>query len=631
MQIRLCCAAIILIGVQLPHAGAGVEKLAEPCRAFNVLSARVVKDPAGRESFVLGNMNEVSGLELIFIDLTSGEGKTYRAPAGAGAWAMLEAPENRLILGTFYDGKFIVFDLAKRTFAKAISFPGEEYIWNLARGSDGRIYGGTYPGAKLGALDLQTYAVEDLGAPVKPNLYLRNVTELPEGRVLCSFMSERSIEKIYDPKKKAWQDVPENFVGVKTGILFDGKFIAGSKAYDAELKESALPFPKPPDETAWSIDVLATTPRMAVIHQGDTIWTFKSGDSALKKVWSGSLHGGGVRAGQESGELVGVRGKDYFVLSEGQKELQLKPMPSDGSPRKPLFLKYDGAGKLWGGPTFGQTLFWLDVKSRKFENTAQICDHGGEVYSVAFKGGKVYAIAYAGGDIVEYDPKQPWDELSNKNPRVIAEVASKGYIRPEGGVVVGPDGKLYSGWLAKYGTYGGAVAITDPTDGKTELIENPLGNQGVSGVAVDQEHISVGTTLAGNGLPAQKGAATFGMIDRKSREVVWKKQMPAGVGPIVVDAASHLIALKVGAALKAFDPEKKTIEDLSAGLTSNIAGRGDGKIYFGVGKKLMEQALSDRKAREVGEIPGTIEEVDVGAQGEVLVGSGVGIWRIAIE
>src|SRR5689334_19089574 len=105
MAMRICCAILMAVGL----ARAGVEKLGEPCRAFNVLSARVVRDASGGEFFVLGNMNEVTGLELIFIDLKSGEGKTYRAPAGAGAWAMMEAPENRLVLGTFYDGKFIVF------------------------------------------------------------------------------------------------------------------------------------------------------------------------------------------------------------------------------------------------------------------------------------------------------------------------------------------------------------------------------------------------------------------------------------------------------------------------------------------------------------------------------------------
>jgi hypothetical protein len=53
-----------------------------------------------------------------------------------------------------------------------VRFAKEEYLWNTAMGGDGRIYTGTYPGGRLGALDLTTYTVEDCGAPAAPNLYL---------------------------------------------------------------------------------------------------------------------------------------------------------------------------------------------------------------------------------------------------------------------------------------------------------------------------------------------------------------------------------------------------------------------------------------------------------------------------
>src|SRR5439155_11442319 len=152
-------------------------------------------------------------------------------------------------------------------------------------------------------------------------------------------------------------------------------------------------------------------------------------------------------------------------------------------------------GRLWGGPTFGQTLFWLDTSTKEFFNTPVVCNAGGEVYDVTFLDGKVYAVAYSGGDIIEYNPDQPWDQLSNKNPRTIAHLADRGYIRPVAGVVVGPSQKkLYSGWMAKYGTYGGAIAVTDPADGKTELIENPLGQQAIAGLAVDDTQLYVGTS-----------------------------------------------------------------------------------------------------------------------------------------
>src|SRR5437867_6922625 len=138
-----------------------LELLGQPCRAFNVLAGRAVVDPSGKEWLVLTNMNENSGAELIFIDFKNDKGRTFRAPAGAGSWALDEVPGKRLVVGTYYDGAWMVFDLASMKFVKTVHVPGEQYIWNNALGGDGRLYGGTYPGGKLAALDLTSYAVED--------------------------------------------------------------------------------------------------------------------------------------------------------------------------------------------------------------------------------------------------------------------------------------------------------------------------------------------------------------------------------------------------------------------------------------------------------------------------------------
>jgi len=137
---------VCLLLVAAVHAAPQVELIGQPCRAKNVLAARYVIAPDGKEWFVLTNMNETAGMELIFIDFRSNTGRAIRAPAGAGSWALLQVPGNRLIVGTFYDGVFMVFDLQRMEFVKVADFPGESYIWNLALGGDGRVYGGTYPG-----------------------------------------------------------------------------------------------------------------------------------------------------------------------------------------------------------------------------------------------------------------------------------------------------------------------------------------------------------------------------------------------------------------------------------------------------------------------------------------------------
>src|SRR5262245_21997126 len=111
----------------------GVRFLGQPCRARNVHAGVVVED-AGREWFGITNTNENANVELVFIDAKADKGEVYRAPAGAGAWALQKLPGNRLALGTYYDGMFMVFDVAKRAWVKTVKFPGEDYIWTFAIG-----------------------------------------------------------------------------------------------------------------------------------------------------------------------------------------------------------------------------------------------------------------------------------------------------------------------------------------------------------------------------------------------------------------------------------------------------------------------------------------------------------------
>src|SRR5437762_3344756 len=110
---RALCLAIVAVWVSggwLAGASAGrVELLGQPCRAFQVLAGRVIIDTGGREQLVLTNMNEITGAELIFIDIAASTGKTYRAPAGQGAWALNPISANRLAGGTFYDGASMIF------------------------------------------------------------------------------------------------------------------------------------------------------------------------------------------------------------------------------------------------------------------------------------------------------------------------------------------------------------------------------------------------------------------------------------------------------------------------------------------------------------------------------------------
>jgi len=624
----------ILLATAAAHAQTQVELLGQPCRAKNVLAARYVVDPSGREWFVLTNMNETAGMELIFIDFRLNTGRAIRAPAGAGSWALLTVPGHRLIVGTFYDGKFMVFDLQKMEFTHTADFPGESYIWNLAVGSDGRVYGGTYGGGKLGALDLNSYTVQDCGAPAPPNMYLRHVSALPDGRILCNFGMEKPTNLIYDPAIGKFEPAPPTLQGVSRGVTWNGYFLAGAQVLDGKsLQPVSPPFPAP-EAGSWAVDVHLTDNETLFLRQGNAIYRYRPSATKPEKIAEVDLRGGAIYAATPRGELLGVRGQDYFVIQPGDSTVNLKPIPVEPAPRPTFFLRLDEKNRLWGGPSFGQTLFWMDAQTGKTVNTGTVCNSGGEVYDVTFHDGKVYAVAYAGGDIIRYDPEAAWDQWNNVNPRVIASVGERGYIRPTAGVVLSPDGMVCSGWMAKYGVYGGAIALTDPATGKTDLIENPLGEQAVEGLAVDAKFLYVGTSLGANGLPNKVGEwARFGIIDRSTKEVVLRHEFEgaSSVRSFWLDADTGRLAMAVAGRLHLFDTRSRTFVPVptdALGVGSRIAGLGDGKAYYGSGRAVIRVDMRTGKAEQVAELPANVSNVAVATDGTLYASCGADVYRI---
>lgn len=599
---------------------ADVELVGQPCRAKQILGTLMVTDRHdGRERLVLLNDNETAHCQILYIDFEKDTGEVFTAPAGAGSWTGIEVPGDRLVIGTFYDGCFMVFDLKTKTFAKVAKFPGEEYIWNQVLGADGRVYGGTYPGGKLGALNLDTYTVEDLGNPAAPNQYLRNVSRTPWGQLVANFGMSHSTTKIYDIKSKAWQDVPglkaEQQFGI--GVTWNGYFIVNDprvsrvQAFkDASLVPlPELPFPVPPG-APFSVNTVLSDEKTLYLLQANAVFRFRADDRdrKLTKMADIRLNGGHYVAVAKDGSLLGLRGQSYFVVKPGDKAIKLRPIPVESTGRPSLFLEGDANGRIWGGPHFGQTVYYYDIKTGKTVNTECVCDSGGEVYDVAFRKGRVYTASYAGGDITEYDPTQPWDQWNHKNPKPVARV-SPAFIRPTGGIRTGPDGKLYAGWSAKYGVYGGAISVTDIDAGKTTLIENPLGAQGIQSFDVDRKNVYVGTNLGASGLPNQPGQAKFGMVDLATRKTVFQKSFDSGaVSHVTVEPKTSLVTFTVKSTLYLFDPKtsavtEKPIADLPKITAGSILPLGDGTLITACGKQIVRIDLAARSFKVIVESP----------------------------
>lgn len=640
---------------------ADIEKLGQPCRARQILGSAMVTDRQdGRERLILLNDNEAAHCELLYIDFEKNTAESYFAPAGAGSWCGIEVPGDFLVVGTFYDGALMGFDLRAKKFTKVVRVPGESYIWNLVLGGDGRVYGGTYPRGKLFALDLQSWTVDDCKAPAAPNQYCRYVSATPWGEIVAGFGMGRPTTGIYDPKTRSWRQLPELAEGqrgdghsarlagetpaprsakgsFRFGVCWNGLFVAydprtGSiEAFSDRSFQPARPSPLPPLE-GFALESQLCTPSRLFVRKGNTLYECIKSDLGpeLKKLAHATAPGCHFMGVAKDGTVVGTRGQAYFVLRGDKLELRL--IAIEPQPRPTLFLQADPAGRLWGGPHFGQTLFHYNIRTGESINTDVICDSGGEVYDVTFRDGLVYAVSYAGGDITVYDPAQAWDQVGHHNPRPLARVGPKGYIRPQAGIELGSDGKLYAGWWAGYGSYGGAVSITDPKTGQTDLIENPLGRQAICSIAVGSKHLYIGTTLAGNGLPHQKDQAKFGVVDLATRKVVFEKTFAAAsVTRLCREPKRRIIAFTAGSHLHFYGPKPgqlrtDPVPKLPALTAGSLLAAGDGSLLAASGNKILRIDPAAGTFSMVLESPAPVDTLTLASDGRIYFSSGPDLY-----
>ncbi|RIE05075.1 NHL repeat-containing protein [Cohnella faecalis] len=229
------------------------------------------------------------------------------------------------------------------------------------------------------------------------------------------------------------------------------------------------------------------------------------------------------------------------------------PVPA---PATAIFtLQSDGQGRIWGASGFGQTIFRLDPASGKSWSSSSVCNAGGEVYGMQFAGGRLFLTAYVGGDHIVFDPDAPWDQLNNVNPRTLRSVAPE-LIRPEGRSAIGPDGGIWTGWSAKYGTYGGGLSRIDPATLAVEGWLDPVPGQQVAGVAADAKYVYFTTNGGASGLAHREVQCRFGVWAPGRgliHEETFEPEQEAG-NAIVAIGGNVLIG--VGDDIWIFDPDR---------------------------------------------------------------------------
>ncbi|MBB6734324.1 hypothetical protein [Cohnella zeiphila] len=575
-----------------------------PCRNFNIPATAVIRDPwDGREKFVLSNMALGETGNLIFIDTETGEGESFLLPGDAGAWGLVNWNDELLVVGTCPEYAYLhSFELKSRTWRSPLRDEGEKYFWNLTLGSDGNVYGGTWPGCSLLRYNPVRHTLENLGrvSDNGKNHYSRPVWgELPGTVfVLAGFDSVQL--RAYDIASGTFADFGSPGFTIQE---IASEFICTEKDGEYEFYNPRTLEPLPPE------------PYLSKLADRDITLPNGKKNRVLPLA---------------DGRYGGVRGQEYFIAGSLSETPELKPIPVP-APATMIHTLLEGEdGKIWGSCAFGQTIFAYDPADGACWNSPAVCDKGGEVYGMLFIGPRLFLSCYVGGDHVVYDTSRPWNQLLNENPRTLRSVAPE-LIRPTGRTVLGPDGGVWTGWSAKYGTYGGGLSRIDPGTLEVKSWYDPVPEQQVAGLTADARYLYFTTNGGASGLAYKEEPCHFGVWSAEERRVVRLHRFEEGVrtGSAVM-AAGGKVFVAAGNGIREFLPGTfsfaRTIElGEACGWMAKISE--DEIAAFGT-KHLYLISVKEAKARIAAELPGPVHAAAATRAGELYFASKSELYRM---
>jgi streptogramin lyase len=542
------------------------ESLGVPVRKAGLMGVIVGPGPTQGTERIYFNFRQDGGkLFLVSVDPVTGESEQFKSPAGTGAWGLIVGPDERIYLGTHEgpdpedSGRILVFDPKQpKEGIQLVGRPAESetYLWNFTAGADKKIYGCTYPNAKLVSYDPATGAMADLGRMDPEQKYTRSLCTGPDGKIYLGIGYGKANVVAYDPITSEHHAIlPEEY------RRFPSQTYAGVyKGVDGKVYVSAL-------EAA---SESATAKAVTLVIQ----------DSRVE------------RAPQPAPAFVPTTLRDGRIVQNPSMDGTYEILSKGGSVEKRTFTyQGDGAGifmvstgplgRIYGGTYMPNELFWYDPATGRLENPGNPSETSGEIYSMLDYQGFLYTCSYPGSFLSKWDPTKPWSygRAPESNPRGFGRLGPS-HLRPRA-MILGPDDLLYIGSYPEYGRHGGGLAIWDPKEDKlVENFPNLIANQSIVSLVYDPDSrlIYGGASIEGGGgtNPIEKEARFFA-FNPKTRTLEFQDIAVPGMPNIrSLEVVGHrLYGIAGGDNLRIFSVTGSAVLFVYDLLTGSYLHRGD--------------------------------------------------------
>ena len=351
------------------------------------------------------------------------------------------------------------------------AIPGDGFVWTLALGADGLLYGGTSSSAHLFRVDPTTDIITDLGRVDPIEQYLRILCAGPDGWIYGSVgVGGADYIAYFPPTGELRHLLPveqrvEGFTNLFNGA--DGEVYGGHLGQSYHLRDGALNpifmLPAPRDRTCW-------------------------------------------QDGRPAEESAGYAGNSMVIHRVGEGP----------------------DGNIYASSIQPEYLL-------RFDPTTGACDNlglipGAEAYSFLAAYERLFIASYTHSTLQIYDPARHFDPSVERDPTAIEREknpANYGPVAPHQqrpyDMVMGTDGKIYLASVAGYGFIEGALAWYDPRSDRVEYVTNPLGAEHLTALCA----LPDGRLVVASSPDGGKADARLFLWDTQTRTIV-----SAAVAPV---------------------------------------------------------------------------------------------------
>ncbi len=541
--------------VAAPASGGFVD-LGEPVRRNALYNHVLGRDARGQERYYQAYRGDP--WFLLSFDPKTGEMREFPARGHKGnPWGALWASDGKLYLSTGGGGTddMFVYDPATETL-RYLGRPtqSEIVVWTLAEGADGRLYGGTYPNARLVSVDLKSHRLADHGRLSPDQKYIRTIA--------CH--GPYVYGNAGPAKPAVWAFDTRS--GEKTQILPE-RFRDAPGWGNAQRRADGRVYLAPADGTFFRVDglsLVAVDRLPASLPENDQ--------------------------GYPSKVVVETADGTRFTVDDlTGSERRYFRTPTGGKPQAVTFAYTGTATDLWAvedapdGTIYGTTrspitLFSVDPRTDGARVLGDPSGRRGQVYGWQWIERRLYMATYGESRLTVWNSAASWRSVLHEdaNPRYLGDHR----IGRPSVLCTSPDGRhlLISG-APDYGVTGGALTLFDLHSETMETIAAPVGVQSIAAAVPlpDLGLVCLGTTWRGGS--ASVAAASDPRIvlyDVGRRRIVFETTAVAGEAGIVqmVAHAELVYATTADAGhLVVFDPQRREVVYRAA------LGFGPGRLF----------------------------------------------------